>query len=98
VQKIYHICASNTKVSEERKYQLPIYIYGRITKNTHCWLRSYADTMTTCHYTLQFNRIEDIMSGLNTRLVCFSEEMRHVKIPTKRDALKYYSYESIPIL
>jgi len=35
--------------------------------------------MTTCHYTLQFNKIEDIMSGLNTRLVSFLKKCGMLK-------------------
>ena len=64
-----------TKELQRRKYQLLIYICTYIFEYAILSLYSLSDIVTGCQYTLQFTKIEDIMSAPDSTCFVGSEEM-----------------------
>ena len=62
-QKIYHKNTSNTNELYQRKYLLLMHICKYILSMQFSYPHSCSDIVTACQYTLQFTKIEDIMSA-----------------------------------
>ena len=72
---MYHKSATNTKELQRRKHLLLKHICTYIFEYAILSLYSFSDIVTGCQYTLQFTKIEDIMSAPDSTCFVGSEEM-----------------------